>query len=71
MTLRMNRVETSSIAPVKNSYTPRPKVAQPPPRNTYYNTTNVQQPQYDQNQYDNYYSVYDDDYRDVGELNKG
>lgn len=62
------RVETSSIAPVQNSYTTRPKVVQPP-RNTYYNTTNAN-PQYDPNQFDAYYSVYDEDadlYRDVGE----
>lgn len=46
-----------------------------PQRNTYYNTTtttatsNLQQ-QYDPNQFDAYYSVYDEDadlYRDVGE----
>lgn len=58
------RVETSSNAPVQNSYTTRPKVVQPP-RNTYYNTTNAN------TQYDpNYYAVYDEDvdiYRDVGE----
>lgn len=66
---QFSRVETSSNAPVQNSYTTRPKVVQPQ-RNSYYNTTSTQQQQqYDPNQFDAYYSVYDEDvdlYRDVG-----
>lgn len=39
----------------------------------YYNTTSNSNPGYDQQQYDNYYSIYDDDvelYRDVGKYFK-
>ena len=68
-------METSSPAPAQNNYNAvpqRPKVVQPQ-RNNYYNTTSgAGQQQYDPNQFDAYYSVYDEDvdlYRDVGELN--
>lgn len=69
-------METSSNAPAQNTYTvQRPKVAQQPQRNNYYNTTSGpgQQQHYDPNQFDAYYSVYDEDvdlYRDVGKFGR-
>lgn len=72
-----NRIEPSTLAPEQYAPAPRP-VSITTAGNTgntgraLYNTTSAQN--YDQNQYDPYYALYDDDvelYRDVGKYQSG